>query len=43
MTYTASADGKNTLMDYGAAYVHFREMLSVTGLNIGVIRCKFWN
>lgn len=36
MTYTADADGKNTLMDYGAAYVHFYEMFSVSGLSIGV-------
>ena len=36
MTYSADADGKNTLMDYGAAYVHFYETFSVTGLSIGV-------
>jgi len=36
MTYTADADGKNTLMDYGAAYVHFRETFSVSGVSIGV-------
>lgn len=36
MTYTADADGKNTLMDYGAAYVHFYETFSFSGLSIGV-------
>lgn len=36
MTYTAQADGKNTLMDYGAAYVHFKETFSLTGVSIGV-------
>ena len=35
MTYTAAADGKNTLMDYGAAYAHYYESTSV-GLSIGV-------
>ena len=36
MTYTAYADGKNTLMDYGAAYVHFKEEIPSVGLSIGV-------
>jgi len=36
MTYTADADGKNTLMDYGAAYVHFYDRFNVSGLSIGV-------
>lgn len=36
MTYSARADGKNTLMDYGAAYAHFYDMFTITGLSIGV-------
>lgn len=36
MTYTADADGKNTLMDYGAAYAHFKVSISSVGLSIGV-------
>ena len=36
MTYTADAGGKNTLMDYGAAYVHFYDRFNVSGLSIGV-------
>ena len=36
MTYTAAADGKNTLMDYGAVYAHFKETFSPTGVSVGV-------
>lgn len=36
MTYTADADGKNTLMDYGAAYAHFKGTIPSVGLSIGV-------
>lgn len=36
MTYTADADGKNTLMDYGAAYAHFKGTIPSGGLSIGV-------
>ena len=30
------ADGKNTLMDYGAAYAHFKGTIPSVGLSIGV-------
>lgn len=36
MTYTAAADGKNTLMDYGAVYAHFKTTFTPTGVSVGV-------
>lgn len=36
MTYTAAADGKNTLMDYGACYAHFKTTFTSTGVSVGV-------
>lgn len=35
MTYTAMADGKNTLIDYGAIYVHYKQTVASTGITIG--------
>ncbi len=36
MTYNAVADGKVTVMDYGAAYIHHYSTFSGPGLSIGI-------